>query len=256
MADSCDEHPDIANPGDETTTPGNYVPPYTVDDEDADDGDNSSSSSADEGPVTFEFDELADLCSEVGLSPDMITGVLVQLITQHFSCADWIIKPELREYVWTPDVSTRKIFVYGFASYVASTQSNKLPAIVYRDMGQQGQRVAIGDQFYNDKSRPEANGYARFWRGSHRLMCIGQTDGEASLLASELAQWFTEFQPWITSALPFHDFQVVSRSGEQPFEQLGGRVGVALNLSYTYLWAWELVPDGPPLKAITITKNT
>jgi len=235
--------------------PPSYEPSYTVAGEDIA-GSSSSSSSDDDGVYTFTFEELCDIVESVGLSPEMINGLMAQLLTQHFSCPDWYIYPELRPFVWNSDPSPALRTLQIMPHYKWDVVSaSKDPAIVYIGLGQNAQRITIGDQSYQSTARPEASGYVRSWSGAHRFMCIGQTKGQAEVLASELSQWFTEFTPWLISKLPFHDFQVVNRTVPQPFSELGDRVGVALTVSYAYLWAWELVPDGPPLKAATITKS-
>lgn len=202
---------------------------------------------------TYTYERLAELCNDIGLSPEMIDGVLVQLITQHMSEASGLIHPELEDYLWSQDKSQTKLWLYKFTQWPGKDAS--LPAIVYNDLGQQPQRIAVGDLHYHSSQRPEAEGFARAYVGQHRIMCVGMTDGQAGLLASELTKWLTSFTPWIRQNLPFFDFQVGVREQPKLYEELGNRVGVAFGVSYAYLWAWELVPASPPLKAATIRKD-
>lgn len=241
-----------------------YVPSYTIDDEIDESTLSSTSSDADEttnpgcevenGAIVCDLRKLSEICNTVGLSPDMISGVLVQMLAQHFSCPEDIIIPELRGYVYDPDPAETRIWIQPLYTW-NKTDAGKVPRIVYVDLDQQSKRITIGDQFYQHNTRLGAQGFVRSWSGSHRFMCIGHTDLEASLLARELAQFWTQFTPWIIANLPFHDFHVQSRSAPQQFDELGDRMGVALVVSYSYIWSWELVPDGPPLKAVTMTKD-
>jgi hypothetical protein len=201
------------------------------------------------GVHQFSFQELSILCNDIGLSPEMIEGVLAQLLTQHFSDPNWIIYDELRGYTWDPAPTKRKIQILPVNKWEEVAQS-KMPAVVYSDLGQSFERLAIGDNYYLDKERNFTQAYTRACRGAHRLMCIGETDYSAALLATEVGRWLTEFAPRLVSALPFHDFQVAQRETPQTFNALGGRIGVALVVQYTYIWAWELAPAGPPLKAL------
>lgn len=217
-------------------------------------GAGSSSSSADEpvglGAKTFTLDQISILCDDIGLSPEMIEGVLVQLLTQHFGSADQITFPELKQFVWLPPpnpASKLQILpLHGWDEAAAS----KLPAIVYTDMGQTSARIAIGDRHYQD--RPDAEGFARAMSGMHRFLCLGENDYQASLLATEVTRFFTEFAPVLVRRLPFHDLQVVGRDAPKAFTTLGSRIGVALTLTYSYIWTWELTPSGPPLKTISL----
>lgn len=216
----------------------------------------SSSSSADEaigtsGAVkTFTFDEISILCDDIGLSPEMIEGVLAQLTTQHFSSADQITFPELRSLVWVaPPNPATKIQILPLNSW-SEVAAGKLPAILYADLGQQSSRIAIGDQHY--QTTPDAEGFARAMTGAHKFMCLGENDFQASQLATELTRFFTEFAPQLVRRLPFHDLQVVSRDPPQAFTSLGARIGVAFTLTYSYIWTWELTPSGPPLKTLSL----
>lgn len=203
---------------------------------------------------TFTFDQLSILCSDIGLSPEMVEGVLAQLLTQHFSDPEWIIYPELRQYVWTPKPETTKIQILPLNFWSAAVDGTR-PGIIYSDLGQKAQRFSIGDQGAQSRDRP-AQSYARAYTGGHRLMCLGQNDFQASQLASEIERWLTEFTPVIIASLPFHDFQVADRQAPQSFSALGDRVGVALTVTYAYIWSWETYPYGAPLKSLSTHPTT
>lgn len=230
---------------------------YDVADEDqifvVKDDQESSSSSADDvnKPKIYSYEELVDLCGRLGMSSEMVDGVLVQLMIQHFSYPDHYLYPNLRSVYWADSPADRTLNIYAFTTW-QGPESVDSPAIVYNNLGQKPQRIAIGDQFYHSQSRPEAEGFARQYHGAHRLMCIGNTDGQAELLASELSEWLTAFSSWLVKNLPFYDFQVGSREQPRLYSELGNKVGVAFTVSYSYLWAWEMVPAGPPLKAVSL----
>lgn len=216
------------------------------------DQDESSSSSADVSiPKTYTYDELVNLCGRIGLSSEMIDGVLVQLLTQHFSAPEHYLYSGLDSVRWSTNSKTRTLNIYSLTSW-QGPESIDSPAIVYSNLGQRPKRIAIGDQFYHNDDRPDTEGFARQYHGAHRLMCIGHTDGQAELLATELSEWLTMFSPWLTRNLPFLDFQVAQREPPKIYSELGDKVGVALAISYSYIWAWEMVPVGPPLKAVTL----
>lgn len=233
-------------------------PTYIVVDEDGlFDDDNqqpdSSSSSADDvdEPKVYTYDELVDLCNRLGMSSEMIDGVLVQLMVQHFSYPSHYLYSKLQDVFWSTNPSERTLNIYPFTSW-QGPQSITSPAIVYNNLGQRPQRIAIGDQFYQSTDRPGVEAFARQYHGAHRLMCVGRTDGEAELLASELYEWLTAFSSWLVKNLPFYNFEPSDREQPKLYSDLGDKVGVAFTVSYSYLWAWEMVPAGPPLKAVTL----
>lgn len=242
-----------------------YKPTYTVEGEPIDrEGDcgttpqppeessESGSSESSEAPVrTFTFDELSILCYDIGLGPEMIEGVIAQLLTQHFSDPNWIIYPELRQFVWNRDPSLSKIAIIPVGRWNEIVDSSP-PAIVYSDLGQRPQRIAIGDQYSHTAKDPMDQAFARAYSGGHKLMCVGQNDFQASLLASEVERWLTEFSFWVVANLPFHDFQIADRQAPQLYDELGNKVGVALTLTYSYIWTWQTSPYGPPLKSASV----
>lgn len=242
---------------DENCPDDDFDPEFVIEDElssSGDDQDGPSDGSESERPKVYDYEELGYICDKIGLSPEMIDGIIVQLIARHLSDPDWFIFQELGDIRWDPDPQRTQIWLRNFATWDAAAGEN-VPAIIYNNLGQQPQRIAIGDQFYHDSRRPEASGYARAYSGTHRIMCIGATEGQSSMLASELSQWLTEFSPWITQRLPFHDFQVQRRESPRLYDELGDRVGVAFGLSYSYIWTWELVPAGPPTKGARLRLN-
>ena len=206
------------------------------------------------GVHQFSFGELSILCNDIGLSPEMIEGVLAQLLTQHFSDPSWIIYDELKGYIWHPDPAQRRIQILPVFKW-DEIASGKMPALVYSDLGQNFERLVLGDDYYLDKDRDYTQAYVRACRGAHRIMCIGETDYSAALLATEVGRWLTEFAPVLVKELPFHDFQVSQREAPRAFNAIGGRIGVALVIQYTYTWAWELAAAGPPLKALGALPN-
>jgi len=221
------------------------------DDLQSEDVDSSSSADDVDIPKIYTYDELVNLCNRLGMSPEMIDGVLVQLMVQHFSYPDHYLYPALTDVYWAPTSDERTLNIYIFTTW-QGPQEVISPAIIYNNLGQKPQRIAIGDQFYQSSERPGVEGFARQYHGAHRLMCIGQTDGQAELMASELSEWLTMFSPWLVKNLPFYDFQVGPREQPRLYSELGDKVGVAFTVSYSYLWAWEMVPAGPPLKSVTL----
>lgn len=242
-----------------------YKPVYTVEGESIDrEGDcgttpqppepdsSSESSETSEGDIrTFTFDELSILCYDIGMGPEMIEGVIAQLLTQHFSDPNWIVYPELKQFVWDKDPAKSKIALLPVGRWNEVVDASP-PAIVYSDLGQKPQRIAIGDQYEHSVLKPNEPSFARAYAGAHALMCIGQNDYQASQLASEIERWLTEFSFWLVSSLPFHDFQIQDRKQPQIFSALGNKVGVALTLTYSYIWTWQTTPYGPPLKSASV----
>lgn len=196
---------------------------------------------------TFTLEQLSILCADIGLSPEMIEGVIAQLLIGHFSDPQLIIHQACENMIWTPGSDTG-IWIQPSYNW-NSEQDGKLPAIYYKVNAQQQLRLTIGDQFYQIDDR---EGFVRGVTGSHTLHCFASSDYVTNQLATEVEKWVTTFSQLICKKLPFHDFQVTNRGELQKQDAFGERMGVALTLNYVYLWAWETQPAGPPLKSATI----
>ena len=246
-----------------------YRPPYTVEgmpvvpagdctepaeQSDSDSGSDSSSDSADDGIRTFDLDKLSLLCADIGLSPEIVEGVIAQLLIQHFSDPEWIIYPELKQLVWSASPALSGIQILPVNRW-NELVDGRLPAIVFSNLGQRPQRITIGDTYAHTRERPGTQSFVRAYTGGHRLACIGENDFQAAQLATELERWFTQFSHHLVDKLPFHDFQVLDRQAPQAFTALGDRIGVALTLSYSYIWTWETTPYGAPLKSSAVLYN-
>ena len=113
-------------------------------------------------------------------------GIIIPTFAQmrHPETAPEAVKARLKNVgLWDIDPAKRKIQILPVNKW-EELAAGKMPAVVYADLGQNFQRLTIGDQFYTN---PEtyAEGYVRSCSGSHRFMCVADTDAAAVMLVGE-----------------------------------------------------------------------
>jgi hypothetical protein len=208
--------------------------------------------------LSYDWSDISSICPK-GYDPNQITRLIVQILKNHFSDPDNIFYPNLKQYVYTNDANTGIRIVLN--SNWDANQTGKKPAIIIKRGEQKNIRAVIGDKGeLLDPTQGETS-YVRFFEGSHLVYCVGNVDGETEDLAQEVFSTFTCLSPILRSALPLHDFQVVSL-GELGFlEDIGQTMAIPITVTYAYEYGWVVRTIAPPLRgvrlqaSVTLTSN-
>lgn len=208
-------------------------------------------------PAGFiQFHSLQDiqpLC-QAGLSPQIISGVLMRILGHHFSNERLIMEPNLKQYIWSADPAASKIRIVT-NTYFDAAQAGLFPALVVKRGPMTSDRRAIGDRVGMVRAEDHDTGtvtYSRFVEGTHRIFTLAESDGAAELLALEVFDTMTFLSPAIVETLPFHDFQVTSLGELSVLDAMGNKIGVAVDLKYAYEYSWAVRPIGPVLKTLDL----
>jgi hypothetical protein len=197
-----------------------------------------------------------NLCS-VGLTPRTITGLIMRFLKDHFSDASLILTPNLRQFVYSEKVAESKIRIVKSVIFDPSG-SGQYPALVVKRLNLESMRHSMDDRAQShslDHSTEQMQGitqHSRFITGAHRIFCIADVGGEAEDLAQEVFDFLSFMSPAIRDRLPFHDFAVIGMGEEGALNDTAAQVGIAVDLKYTYEYAWALQALAPRLKAFTI----
>lgn len=193
------------------------------------------------------------LC-DVGLSPRMLSGVLMRMLKQHFADPDLILTPSLRQYVYNDDPLKSKIRIVKSTLFDPAT-AGQFPALVVKRLPLQSQRHSIGDRTVGvgantrDEQMRGITQHSRFITGAHRVFCIAEAEAESEDLAQEVFDFFSFLSPAVVSHLPFHDFAVIAM-GEQGDLDDASAVGVPVDIAYAYEYAWIIQEIAPRLKTV------
>lgn len=195
--------------------------------------------------------KLSALCS-FGQTPRMVTGMIRQVLLQHFVDTSQIIDNHLREFLtregtWSsgPDSG---IYIESVARWRPELTEAR-PAIVIKENDWVWQRVGIGDLSGVD-SRSGRRDFAGLWHGTHTIFAIGNEGAETQILAAEIAKLLVWYGPIITDQMNLHRWKVVKIGALNALKEATENYIVPIDVAYVAEEAWSLQVDAPRLKQI------
>jgi len=200
-----------------------------------------------DGGLKFDWQDISDICPQ-GLSPLNVDRVFIRILKNHFSDPDKIIDPNLKDFVYNDNPDETNIRIVMDTTF--DRASVQTPALVVKRGRQKMQRVVIDDLGETGDVLVGLPHYLRFIPGSHRVLCIGSTDGSTEALAFEVFTILNCLSPNVRRALPFHDFQVSGMSELGLLDDLANNLAVAIESVYSYEYGWTLQEVAPTLKRV------
>jgi len=200
---------------------------------------------------------VSSLCS-YGMRPHVVTGLLRQLLIAHFSDANNIEEPQLRqkfidEGPWVKDengLSNSSIIIESITRWLPNEADNR-PAILIKRGSWAWKRTGIGDQAGANVFSGSSQ-YHGLWEGSHTLYCLALTGLEAELLTVEVVKFLQHFGPWIREQMGFMRFIVSEVGGIGEVQEVVQGYAVPVTVAYVAEESWELQPAAPRLKRFVL----
>lgn len=197
--------------------------------------------------------KVSSLCS-YGMRPHLMTGLLRQLLLQHFADVDNIEEAHIRRQLsllgaWRPSdngLNQGGILIESITRWQPAT-ADKRPAILIKRNAWRWQRQAIGDKSLTHVYEG-AISYAGLWEGSHTLFCLCPSGAEAEFLSTEVVRFLHEFSPWIREQMDLHRFFVSEIGGVGEVQEVVQGYAVPVTIAYLAEEAWTLQPYAPRLK--------
>lgn len=194
----------------------------------------------------YDWTDLTDICPK-GFSPRLVNRFFVQVLKNHFSRPDCIASDSVRPYTYSTNPEESKIKIVMNTSF-DSAQGATSPSLIVKRGRQRMQRVGIGDRQFITEEDERYTTYTRFVQGSHRILCMGVTDGFTEELAFEVFSLMNAVSSTITSSpIPFHDFQTSDMSENGILDDLGNALAIAIEVVYAYEYSWTLYRPAPTL---------
>lgn len=195
--------------------------------------------------------KLSALCS-FGQTPRMLTGVIRQILLQHFADADQIIDATLRDYlrrvgVWKPGTDTG-IYIESVARWRPELMEMR-PAIIIKEGDWTWRRVGIGD-YCGTTVRDGRRYFAGLWNGTHAVFAVGKEPAETQVLAAEVAKLLIWYGPVITDQMNLHRWMVTKIGALNALKESTENYVVPIDIAYVAEEAWSLQVDAPRLKRI------
>lgn len=201
------------------------------------------------------LDAISNLC-QLGMTPRVVTGLLIRTLKNHFADPALILDPKLQKYIWNQDSTKSKIRIIQNAFFDAKG-AGQFPAIIVGRGNLESKRVSMDDKMQQATNAREAamtglQKYIRFHSVAYTITVITENIGETDDLAMEVFDTFSYLSPMMTERLPFHDFQVVGMGAVGALSETGTQLAIPVQLSMVYEYAWTLQPLAPRLKTLSI----
>jgi hypothetical protein len=195
--------------------------------------------------------QVANALCHTGWAPLILTGMLRDVMTRHFSQADFIEMPDLRKLIWN-EAQTTRILIESVTRWRGDL-TEKRPAILIARNAYKNRRLGIADKIGVDE---EGNvNYTTFWVGSHTLFCIHGTGASADILATEVQRELTQFAPVFTEMIGLHKFQVTQVGKIGKLEEATENFVVPVTLGWAYEETWSIELEALRLMGFDIQFN-
>ncbi len=194
---------------------------------------------------------LSTLCS-MGMTPRLMTGIIRQILLQHFVDPNQIFNPNLRDQLvqngaWTSGPESG-IYIEALDRW-RPEMTEKRPALVIKEGDWTWERRGIGNQAGYDW-RDGKQYYAGFWKGSHTVFAVGNEGAETQLLSWEARTVLTWYSPVIMDQASLHQFEPLRLGALQALDESTENYIIPIDYAYVAEETWSLQEDAPRLKKI------
>jgi hypothetical protein len=212
-------------------------------------------------PVTPEpenrVQKVSSLCS-YGTRPHVMTGLLRQLLIQHFTDPNNVEDELLRQKFlevggWKQNengLNDGGILIESITRWLPSDE-DKRPAVLIKRNDWAWNRIGVGDAAGSDYASGSSS-YLGLWQGSHTLYCLSLTGLETELLAIEVVRFLQHFGPWIRDQMDLKRFMITQVGGISEIKEVVQGYAVPVTVTYVAEESWTLQPYAPRLKRIVL----
>jgi len=199
--------------------------------------------------------KVSALCS-YGMRPHVMTGLLRQLLIDHFADLQNIEDVKVRRQVealgaWQPvenGLNLPGILIESVTRWNPNN-ADKRPAVLIKRNSWQWLRKSIGDRA-GENPYTGSTAYTGFWEGSHTLYCMAQNGAETEFLTTEIVRFLVTFSPLIRDQMNLMRFMISEVGGVGEVQEVIQGYAVPVTVSYVAEESWELQPYVPRLKRI------
>ncbi len=179
----------------------------------------------------------------------MITGLLRDLLVNHFGSSSQIEEADLRHLVWQEGVRTG-ILIESIHRWRGDLVE-KRPAVIIKSNGRQNVRLGIAD--YGGADGQGNRQYQTFWVGSHTLFCIHGSGAGTEILATEVQREISQFHPVITQYLKLFSWQVTDVGGIAELEEAKESFVIPVTVAWAYSEQWQISLEALKLRKVPLS---
>jgi len=185
------------------------------------------------------------LCSHPLTTVD-ITAVIKIILTSYFGTPDNILHENLRDRIYT-DLDGPGLMIESSHAF-APTQAERRPAILIK----RGEWKNAQEGFYGGFIQGSSPGrFVRSVLGTHNIICIGKTPGEAEILGDEVFRLLAHVTPKLLERTCLDSFRVVGLSEIKPLQEGRDHFAAAIQVTYRFFETWEI-----DIETVTTTTTT
>jgi len=197
------------------------------------------------------FESLSSLCSLMP-RPQLVTGIVVSWLRQHFSQTPNIEDPKLEKTLWAADISKTGIVIDSVYRWQPALTESR-PGVFIKRGPWRVLRLGIDDRKMGSMPISGNRHYLTAYQGSHSIFCIAGAPAEAEILAAEVFRELVQFGPLFRQTFKFLKFQVTDVGEVSLLEEARENFVVPITLAYAADDAWEIAPRVPILKHVRLS---
>lgn len=164
-----------------------------------------------------------------------ITAVLKIILTSYFSEKDNILHTGLKDRIFS-DTDGPGLTIEAASAFVPNIAERR-PAIIIR----RGEWKNVQEGFYGGAIQDASiNTYVRMIAGSHNIICIGKTPGEAEILGDEVFRLFAHITPKLLTNSCLDTFRVAGLSEVKPLHEGRDHYAAMIQVMYRFHETWEI----------------
>jgi hypothetical protein len=186
-------------------------------------------------------------------SPMLLSGIVVDVLRQHFGNPSSIFDPLLQDRIWRPSDAT-SILIETCTKEVL-TQIQQRPAILVKRNAIKFESFMLNNEVVPMGATPGRE-FGMRARGSHTVFCITTSSGNTEALAQETWMLLLQFSPRIRSLLRLQrDFEIEEIGELRTLEGIGGQYVVPLTFTYAVDHTWILKSTAPQVRHVQMNTN-
>jgi len=198
------------------------------------------------------FEEINSICALMPRT-NLVHGMLISWMREHFSSAAAIEEPTLQNRLWNLDISQSGIVIDSVYRWNPSTTETR-PAVLLKRGPWKIMNYGIDSgRLMGSSSSSGYDQYVTFIQGTHTLFCVAGAPAECEILGTEVFRELVEFGPKFRIHFKLHRFQVMEVGEVSILEEARQNFVMPITVGYAAQEAWEVTQYAPPLKSIKLS---
>jgi hypothetical protein len=179
----------------------------------------------------------------------LLTGVLLDLVREHYGNPSFIVDPTLKKFIWRQGDDT-SILIESCGT-VTETRVQQCPAILVKRHAIRTKRLGLNDELKGGAIRGLTQ-YTEIMEGAHTLFCMSKLSGAAENLANETALYLQELAPTIRGSLGLeYDFRL-TEIGELALQEGENETYVVpITFDHASCHSWGIGHNVTPIRKIS-----